>query len=149
LQVVQADHSLWPYEALSFPAFRFQELIREDWDQSELLSRLDRFLFVPIVGGKSLASVGDCVIRSPFIWRPSEAELSGMASEWTMYRNEIEAGKAPCLTPASKTRYMHVRPKGRTADDTDPAPIVGPVVKKCFWFNRPFVAEILRRGSAS
>ncbi len=33
----------------------YQELIREDWDQSELLSRLDHFLFVPIVGGKSLS----------------------------------------------------------------------------------------------
>lgn len=69
-----------------------------------------------------------------------------MSREWTMFRDEIEAGKALRLTPASRTRYLHVRPKGRTALDTDPAPHVGPVVKKCFWFNRDFVAHILRGG---
>ena len=63
-----------------------------------------------------------------------------------MFRDEIEAGKALDLTPASRTQFIHVRPKGRTALDTDPAPGIGPVVKKCFWFNRDFVAEILRRG---
>lgn len=58
LRVVQVDDSLMPYEALSFPAFRYQELIREDWEESELLSRLDRFIFVPIVGDRGLSAAG-------------------------------------------------------------------------------------------
>jgi DNA mismatch repair protein MutH len=146
LRVVQVDDSMMPYEALSFPAFRYQELIREDWEESELLSRLDRFMFVPIVGHRGLAAVGSCVIRPPIRWAPTEDELCGMAREWTMFRDEIAVGKALRLTPASRTHYLHVRPKGRTALDTDPAPHVGPVVKKCFWFNRAFVARILRSG---
>ena len=147
LRIVQCDESLMPYESLSFPAFRYQELIREDWEQSELLSRLDRFLFVPIVGGKGLGALGDCVVHTPFVWAPSESELTGMSVEWTRFRDEIEAGKALELTPSSRTHYLHVRPKGRDGLDTDPAPGVGPVVKKCFWFNRAFVAAILRRHS--
>lgn len=146
LRVVQVDDSLMPYEALSFPAFRYQELIREDWEESELLSRLDRFIFVPIVGDRGLSAAGSCVIRHPVRWAPTEDELAVMSREWTMFRDEIEAGKALRLTTASRTRYLHVRPKGRTALDTDPAPHVGPVVKKCFWFNRDFVAHILRGG---
>jgi DNA mismatch repair protein MutH len=146
LRVVQVDESMCPYEALSFPAFRYQELIREDWDESELLSRLNRFLLVPVVGGKGLAAVGSCVVQRPWIWAPTDRELEGIAREWAMYRDEIESGRALSLTSASRTQFIHVRPKGRTALDTDPAPGVGPVVKKCFWFNRDFVAEILRRG---
>jgi DNA mismatch repair protein MutH len=146
LRVVQVDDLLRPYEALSFPAFRYQELIREDWEDSELLSQLDRFMFVPIVGPRGLGAVGSCVIQRPIRWAPTEDELSAMSREWTMFRDEIEAGKARRLTPASRTRYLHVRPKGRNALDTDPAPHVGPVVKKCFWLNRDFVGRILRRG---
>jgi hypothetical protein len=69
-----------------------------------------------------------------------------MAREWMMFRQEVEAGKALTLTPASRTEYIHVRPKGRTGLDTDPAPVVGPVVKKCFWLNRRFVARIMREA---
>jgi DNA mismatch repair protein MutH len=147
LRVIQADSRLWPYEALSFPAFRYQELIREDWDDCELRSRLDRFLFVPIIGGRGLALVDECTVSNPFFWAPTDDELEGMAREWTMYRDEIAAGRALDLTPASETTFLHVRPKGRTSLDTDPAPGVGPVVKKCFWFNKQFVARILRSRS--
>ena len=34
---VNAD--LMPYEALSFPAFRYKELLEETWEDSDLLSR--------------------------------------------------------------------------------------------------------------
>lgn len=149
LRVVQTDGSLMPYESLSFPAFRYQELIREDWESSELMSRLDRFIYVPIVGGKGLESAGDCVIQPAFSWVPPQADLDVMEQEWTEFRDEIRAGKALELTPASRTRVLHVRPKGKDGLDTDPAPGVGPVVKKCFWFNRSYVAEVLRSGVPS
>jgi DNA mismatch repair protein MutH len=144
LRVVHVDVTRMPYEALSFPVFRYQELIREDWAESELLSRLDKFILVPVIAAKGLGSVGAGVIQSPVLWSPSESDLEGMAREWTMFRDEIEAGKARALTPASLTDYIHVRPKGKDSLDTDPAPIVGPVVKKCFWLNRDLVARILR-----
>lgn len=147
LRVVQVDSSRMPYEHLSFPAFRYQELIREDWPESELLARLDRFLFVPVVAEKGLEAVGAGVIEPPVLWAPSDSDLDGMAREWTMFRDEIEAGKALKLTPASRTEYIHVRPKGKDGLDTDPAPLVGPVVKKCFWFNKDLVARILRDAS--
>ncbi len=146
-RVVQADPSLKPYESLSFPAFRYQELVREDWEESELLSRMDRFLFVPVVGGQGLAEVGDCVVQTPFGWHPTEADLDQMEVEWTMFRDEIAAGKALSLTPRTETRRLHVRPKGKDGLDTDPAPVVGPAVRKCFWFNLEFVADILRTGA--
>jgi DNA mismatch repair protein MutH len=143
VRAVVVDETSWPYEAMSFPAFRYQELIREDWEQSELLARLDRFLFVPIVADQGLGAIGQGVIRRPFLWVPSESDLGGMAREWTMYRDEVEAGMALQLTPAKRTHYLHVRPKGKTGLDTDPAPKVGQVVKKCFWFNKALMARIM------
>jgi DNA mismatch repair protein MutH len=82
----------------------------------------------------------------PVFWRPSAEELDLIRREWEIFRLEIREGSADHLTPASQTAAIHVRPHGRDARDTDDAPGIGPVVKKSFWLNRPFVREILRGG---
>jgi DNA mismatch repair protein MutH len=144
MRVVQVDADYRPYESLSFPAFRYRELVEEEWHESELRSRLNQFILVPVMGGKGLAAVGVCAVQPPLLWSPTDAQLRLISTEWRGFRDEVRSGRALKLTPASQTRYIHVRPKGRTALHTDPAPMVGPVVKKCFWFNRNFVADILQ-----
>ncbi|MFN8622969.1 MAG: MutH/Sau3AI family endonuclease [Chloroflexota bacterium] len=147
LKMVRADATGMPYEAMSFPAFRYRELITEDWEHSDLLARLNRFLVLPLDGAKGLAATADCILREPFFWSPSPDELAGIGAEWTIYRDLIAAGRAADLPGASQTRFIHVRPKAQDSNDTDDAPVVGPVVKKCFWLNRSFVAELLRSQS--
>ena len=64
-----------------------------------------------------------------------------------LYRLEIRNGQAKTLTPASGTNIIHVRPHARNAADVDIAPVVGPVVKKSFWLNQPFVRDVLADGA--
>lgn len=143
VKMVRVDATAQPYEAMSFPAFRYQELLEEEWEDSDLLARLNRFLFLPLEGPKGLAFTADCRIREPFFWSASALQLNGIRTEWEAFRREIAAGRATSLTPASATSYIHVRPKARDSRDTDMAPVVGPVVKKCFWLNRDFVQRLL------
>jgi DNA mismatch repair endonuclease MutH len=138
-----------PYEAMSFPAFRYRELVDEEWPDSDLLGRLNRLLVVPLVGNHRTTTFEDCVLGSPFFWSPTDRELEGIAREWTMFRDEIRAGHALDLTPASRTTYIHVRPKARDGRDTDIAPQLGPVIKKCFWLNKAYVEAIIRSAGDS
>ncbi len=140
--IVAPPHAM-PHEALSFPAFRYRDLVTERWEESDLLSRLQRFLFFPLLGPRGLENAESYVIRPAFFWSPSRADLAGIEGEWTMYRDEIAAGHAHRLPTASQTTYIHVRPKARDRNDTDDAPGVGPVVKKCFWLNKPYLQRIL------
>jgi len=133
-----------PYEAMSFPAFRYSELVAEDWEDSDLLSRLNRLLIVPIVGEDRDTPFEDCILRQPFFWTPSADELRVIEREWAMFKSEIASGHADDLTPASRTQLVHVRPKGRNRSDTDDAPGIGPVVKKCFWLNKDYVERVVR-----
>ena len=144
-RVTRVADDLMPYEATSFPAFRYRDVLEETWEDSDLLSRVEYMLFLPVSGRTKATPQGDCTFGLPRFWRPSAADLELIRKEWELYRIEIERGLADRLTPASETVAIHVRPHGRDAQDTDDAPGVGPLVKKSFWLNRSFVAQILRR----
>jgi DNA mismatch repair protein MutH len=143
-RITRVDETFMPYEATSFPAFRYRELLGESWEDSDLLSRVEYMLFVPVHGETKETPQGDCRFRTPVFWRPTVDDLDLLRREWELYRIEIEQGRARSLTPASQTMAIHVRPHGRDSTDTDEAPLVGEVVKKSFWLNRPFVQRILR-----
>ncbi len=144
IKMVRADASGMPYESMSFPAFRYKVLVTEEWEESDLLARLSRFLVFPLGGARGLAATDACVLREPFFWSPTREQLAGIRAEWELYRDLVRDGFADRLPTSARTRYIHVRPKARDRSDTDDAPVVGPVVKKCFWLNRTFVAELLR-----
>lgn len=135
-------------EALSFPGFRYRALLDETWETSDLRSRLNRLLIVPIHEPARAAPLPDWRLGHAFFWTPTDAEMDQIEAEWEMFRDEIRSGRADRLTTASQTRILHVRPKARNSDDTDEAPGVGPVVKKTFWLNQPFLAELVLRNSA-
>jgi DNA mismatch repair endonuclease MutH len=144
VKIVRTDAAGMLYESMSFPAFRYRELIEEEWEDSDLLARLKRLLILPMVGPKGQAATDGCVLREPFFWSPDPEQLAGIRAEWEMYRDLIRDGRAANLPTSKQTRYIHVRPKAANRLDTDDAPVVGPVVRKCLWLNRSFIAELLR-----
>jgi DNA mismatch repair endonuclease MutH len=143
-RVTRVGPDLMPYESLSFPAFAYFVLLEEDWADSDLLSRVEYMLLIPVRGPKKGTPQASCTFGRPVFWRPTADELELIRREWETYRIEIRNGRATDLTPASATVAIHVRPHGRDANDTADAPVVGPVVKKSFWLNRGFVQRILR-----
>lgn len=136
-----------PYEAMSFPHFRYLELIEEDWNESTFLTQLDGLLIVPFRGQVRQTPAPDCRLGMPILWRPDAEETELAESEWTMFRNLVREGKAKELPGEASTEMIHVRPHARDGTDTLPAPVVGPVVKKSFWLNRRFVAKLLTRAT--
>lgn len=144
-RITRVRDDLLPYESLSFPAFRYHSLLEETWEDSDLLARIEYMLLVPVHGVTKSTPQKDCTLGVPVFWRPSATELDLIRREWEIFRVEIRDGRADQLSPASQTQAIHVRPHSRDSRDTDDAPIVGPVIKKSFWLNRPFVRDILLR----
>lgn len=146
-RITRVGENLMPYEALSFPAFRYHPLLEETWEDSDLLARVEYMLLIPVHGRMKSTPQKDCTLGVPVFWRPTVEELDLIRREWEIFRLEIREGRADHLMPASETLAIHVRPHSRDARDTDDAPVIGPVVKKSFWLNQPFVRDILRAGA--
>lgn len=135
-----------PFESMSFPRFVHTEIVDDSWDSSDLRSRLQRLLIVPLVRRfrdepKSLHRLGNV-----FVWSPTDVELDRIGAEWEAFVDLIREGKAHHLPTAAATRYLHVRPKGRNRADTEPAPDTTPVTKKCFWLNSAFVQQVIKEN---
>ena len=132
-----------PYEAMSFPAFDHREMADEEWEDSELLSRVQNMLLIPLYRETRGVELLEQRVCKPFQWSPDREQLTGIRLEWERYRDLVAQGRADELHGESDTRFIHVRTHGRDGDDQVEAPGGLVVAKKSFWLNREFVRELV------
>lgn len=144
IKIVPVSFEGRPYEAMSFPKFNHMDVWKEEWEASDLLQQVDRLLIVPLIRRERKTSEEKQVWGHAFFWSPSRDQLNGIECEWRDYGRRIRAGESKKLPGASQTKYIHVRPHARNSKDTEQAPYVGQVVKKCFWLNQDLIARIVQ-----
>jgi DNA mismatch repair protein MutH len=143
VRMTRVDAASFPYEAMSFPAFRHLDLVRETWEDSELLSLMEHMLIVPVLGVEKSTPAGECIIREPIYWAPTARQLEVIEREWTDFRDRIARHEAGALPTEKHTNAIHIRPHAKNATDRDDTPGGGSQIKKSFWLNKRFVQEIL------
>lgn len=132
-----------PYESMSFPAFDHRELVEELWEDSDLFGRIQNMLLVPLFRERRSVDLLEQRVCRPFRWAPNEDQLAGIEEEWTRYRDLVARGRADDLPGEASTRFVHVRPHGKDGQDTVNAPGNLLVARKCFWFNRGFLRQLV------
>lgn len=132
-----------PAEAVSFKAFKFVELLEEDWEESTLREQLEhRFLFV-VFRCRTKKDPAPVLERVLF-WTMPIADLEGPVREgWERARLRI-AEDADTLLRASEGLVVHVRPHARDREDTFPMPSGRLAPKKSFWLNQEYLCHVLR-----
>ena len=128
-----------PRESMSFPGFKFLDIINEDWEDSSFFEKIEKkFLFVIFEidreGIERLARVA--------YWNmPYQDRLEAQRVwEETKRRVAIDATKLP---RQSESHVAHVRPKAQNSRDTWPTPQGGQFTKQCFWLNREYIAGVV------
>jgi DNA mismatch repair protein MutH len=134
--------SLTPHEDVSFPVFRPEELVRQEWESSDLLQTVSSLYFM-VFSAPPEVSVLDARLLGGFFWRPSTDQLATMGREWDSLRQAFADSRPEDRPQASETEILHVRPHARNKDDTLPLPSGRPFVKSSFWLNRDFVGELV------
>jgi DNA mismatch repair protein MutH len=133
---------LLPHEDVSFPVFRPQELVHQEWESSDLLQTISSLYFTVFTVPPD-ASVLDAKLLGGFFWRPSTDQLATMGREWDSLRQAFAVSRPEDRPQASETEILHVRPHARNKDDTLPLPSGRPYVKSSFWLNRDFVGALV------
>lgn len=134
-------------ENMSFPTFRFKELIQEDWDNSSFGNYLreTRFLFVVYKFDKD-----DVLrLRGCQFWNiPYEDLETNVRLVWEKTKKIIQDGlqitmvDGKCrnnLPKASENPVCHVRPHAQNAQDTYELPDGRQYPKQCFWLNNTYI----------
>lgn len=138
-------------ENMSFPIFKFKELIEEEWDDSTFGNYLreTKFLFVVYKydDNDELRLKGCQFWNIPYDDLEKEVKVVWEKTKQLIKNGlkiEVKNGKnCSNLPKISENRVCHVRPHGRNAQDTYELPDGRRLTKQCFWLNNSYILSQL------
>jgi len=152
VKTIRLKENNLPKEDISFPNFKYQELVETDWEDSDFKNILESkffFVFYQFVG-ESL------ILRKVKFWNMPHTDVLEAKSVWeetvkTVSNGEIvkevtDKGVRKTNFPKkTENRISHVRPHARNAADTYELPVADKLTglteytKHCFWLNASYV----------
>jgi DNA mismatch repair protein MutH len=136
---------------MSFPTFKFKELVEEEWEDSTFGNYLrnTRFLFV-IYRYEN----GGLFLKGCQFWNiPYEDLERDVKSVWQRTKQvlveglqfeEVNGKYRNNFPKASENRVCHVRPHGRNKMDTYELPDGRQYPKQCFWLDRRYILQQIK-----
>lgn len=151
VKTVRLKENNQPKEDISFPNFKFQEIVDEEWDDSNFKSILEhKFLFVFFqFDNKQL------VLRKVKFWNMPYSDIIEAEKVWARTKYLVSKGnivkeikgttRHTNFPNKSFSSVAHVRPHAKDAADTYPLPTEDKLTKAkeytkhCFWINSTYV----------
>lgn len=134
---------------MSFPAFKFCEIINEEWEDSEFKNYLEQAKFMFIIFREIDR---EFVLDKVKFWSIPEKDLEEVRIVWQRtvdtiiegveitYKNNKIYNNLPSST---ENRVCHVRSHGNNRADTYPLPDGRMLTKQCFWLNNSYIKSII------
>ena len=136
---------------MSFPTFRFKELVQEDWESSsfrEYLSETRFFFIVYQYDSREYLYLKGCQV-----WNIPYSDLEGNVKKvWLETKEVLKSGlkvtrvgkrNVNNFPKASENDVSHVRPHAQNMNDTDELPDGRQYPKQCFWLNNSYILSQL------
>ena len=154
VKTIRLKENNLPKEDISFPTFKYQELIETDWEDSDFKNILESkffFVFYQFEGD-------NLILRKVKFWNMSYSDIIEAKSVWDKMKTTISKGKIvkkvtnkgirkTYFPKKTENRISHVRPHARNAEDTYDLPVVDKLTglteftKHCFWLNASYVKD--------
>ena len=137
-------------ESMSFPSFKFTEIIDEDWETSTLRTYLEPAKFMFVIFRENEAGV--YVFERIKFWNIPYEDLEEVHRVWDKTVSTIKAGVElnfdgrvthNNLPKATESYVAHVRPHAKDSNDTYPLPDGREMPKQSFWFNSSYIRHII------
>ncbi len=140
VKTVRLKKNNLPKEDISFPTFKYKEIIEESWDESrfkEILEHKFLFVFYQENAEKQL------ILKQVKFWNMPYSDIQEVKKLWIETAARIKNGRAADLPKKSEHSICHVRPHAQNAKDTYETPQGNHVVKKCFWLNSQYIRDAI------
>jgi len=139
LKTVLVDMNGRVAQAMSFPNFKYLEIVTQEWEESSFFEKLEhKFLFVIF----QVDRTGIERLQKVFYWNMPFTDREEARRVWEDTKRRVSSD-ARNLPAASESYVAHVRPKAKNAGDTELTPQGDRLVKKCFWLNREYIEAVI------
>lgn len=129
-----------PKESMSFPTFKYTEIVKENWLDSELYETFSttRYLFIIY----QYLDENTLVFKKAIFWNVPEKDLNTEIKRvWENTVERIKNNEYDNLPKISESPILHVRPHARNTRDTYPTLDGKQAIKKCFWLNANYIKK--------
>ena len=143
-----------PKEDISFPAFKYEDLVEQKWESSPFRKRLEQkyfFVFYQYSGS-------NLYLRKVCFWNMDYNDKQEAKSVWLRTKSIVSQGdivrgynsagnRRTNFPKKSENRVSHVRPHARDSNDTYPLPVkdlytgVNKYTKHSFWLNASYIRD--------
>jgi DNA mismatch repair protein MutH len=138
VKTVRLSKSGAPKESTSFPAFKYVEIVNQDWEESEFADVVEsRFLFVFFKEDET----GVLRLFKAKYWNMPFKQRIDAQRVWETTRNLVRSDIYQ-FPRESESEVAHVRPHGRNSRDLIPTPSGRLEKKMSFWFSRSLIRSI-------
>lgn len=153
VKTVRLKENDLPKEDISFPNFKYEEIVNQEWDDTDFKDILEhKFLFVFYQFEND-----ELVLRKVKFWNMPYLDILEAEKVWTKTKEIVSKGnivkevkkgiRYTNFPNKSFNSVSHVRPHATNADDTYPLPTKDKVTwlkeytKHCFWLNNTYVRD--------
>lgn len=135
-------------ESMSFPTFKFKEIIKEEWEDSVMYNLFSstKFMFIIFKFNKK----GELYLNNIKFWNMPVADIEEVHKVWDKTVKVIKEGVKIInkngrdfnnLPGQAFNNVSHVRPHGQNKTDTYELPDSRKLTKQCFWLNNKYILE--------
>lgn len=143
-------------ESISFPYFKYTEIVNQDWETSDLREELETTKYMFFIFKREN---GEYIFKGIKLWNMPEVDIETSVMEmWKKTYNTIKTGnivksiengiRKTNFVGMSENNVCHVRPHGRNANDVCKLPVADRLTgateytKHCFWINNNYIRKI-------
>lgn len=143
-------------ESISFPYFKYTEIVNQDWETSDLREELETTKYMFFI---FKMENGEYIFKGIKLWNMPEIDIETSVMEmWKKTYNTIKTGnivksiengiRKTNFVGMSENNVCHVRPHGRNASDVCKLPVTDKLTgateytKHCFWINNNYIRKI-------
>lgn len=143
-------------ENMSFPSFRFTDLIKEEWEHSGLRTMFSSTKYLFVIFSKN--NKNEYVLSRAMFWNMPPSILETKVKEVWMNTVKVLKNVPEKIYDSDKRKYIgifpkqseneicHVRPHGKDSNDTYTLPDGREYPKQCFWLNNSYIESIIKQS---
>jgi hypothetical protein len=148
IKTIQLKSNGTPKESMSFPSFRFSEIVQEEWDEIDEDSNhfrnqiSGRFMFVVFQCKHDCKSGDYKILKGIKFWNMPSDDLETVRKVWESTKGAVIQSNSTFFPKLKDKNIIHVRPHG-TKKCFDVLPNGKSVRKRSFWLNALYIKSLL------